>query len=345
MIPVSGRTDDTDAAYDRRARQIIARLNRELQTSQKRQSSPDDLPHWLAAMASSLAHASWRQYKAALVAYASANASADANWQPVVERLAGLRWLSADNQPATRRSLRTSARKAKAAKPEQLEQLQVWLASRNPTAAAFLTATLNTGLRPIEWACASLDHTGSCWHLCVRNAKSTNGRSHGECRTLWFDSLDFQQVMAIRQTIGAFKAAAARNTVPSLQEKIERAFRSANNALWPKRGKSITPYTIRHLFAARVKLGYRSDEVGALMGHANDVTAFNHYGRKRSKTRGREPTLPKPDPKDVARVKLVRSARLEKLAQTKEKPQPSIETHADSAVEPMTETRPSIRVV
>jgi integrase len=317
---VPSQTGETKAAYHRRAQQILARLNRELQASEQRCWTPDDLPGYFAALMLSLRHASWRQYKAALVAYAEAQIANDGNWHQILGRLVDLRWASANNPGAGRRPLLTSARKAKSPKSDQLEKLQIRLELDNKIAAAFLKATLLAGLRPIEWTSASLDSVGDHWRLRVQNAKATNARSHGEFRTLWFDRLDFQQVMAVKQTISSFKAANARSAVTNLEEKIERAFRSANNALWPKRKKSITPYSARHVFAARVKLAYRSEEVAALMGHADDRTAFHHYGRQsRENSGGVGPILPKPDPEEVKRVRLMRTAAFENLANSKKK--------------------------
>ncbi len=332
VVPV--RTRETTAAYDRRARQIIARIDHEVQASEQRPLCPEDLAIWLATMAASLAPASWRQYKAVLVAHAETMVEINARWQPILDRLTALRWSSADNKPVERRLLRTSARKLKAASTDRLEQLRARLAMHDPKSNAFLTATWTTGLRPIEWAGAHLDSVSDRWRLRVRNAKATNGRAHGESRTLWFDAINFQLVMAIRQPIDAFKEAATRNEVTALQEQIERAFRTANDALWPLRKKSITPYTLRHQFAARVKLAYRSEEVAALMGHANDITLLTHYARRsRSKSGNIGPPLPKPDPVEVARVKLARSAGLERLDRIKSKQLTTADPQGDPAVE------------
>lgn len=317
---VPGQTDETKAAYHRRANQIIARLDRELQASEQRCWTPDDLPRYLATLMPALRHRSWRQYKAALVAFARTQVVIDASWQQVLDRLVALRWSSADNPPAKCLPPLTSAKKAKSPKSDHLEKLRIRLELDNEIAAAFFKATLLAGLRPIEWAGTSIDSVDDRWRLRVQNAKTTNARSHGEFRTLWFDRLDFQQVMAVKQTINAFKAANARSAVANLEEKVERAFRSANNALWPTRKRSITPYTARHVFAARVKLAYRSEEVAALMGHADDQTAFHHYGRQSRKKSGVVGSpLPKPDPEDVERVRLTRAAALEKLANSKKK--------------------------
>ncbi len=266
---------------------------------------------------------------------------ADASWRPVSEQLAGLRWSSTENLHAKPRPLRTSARKLKAVKVGRLERVKVWLIMHHPTAAAFLMATACAGLRPVEWASASFDHVGDRFRVRVRNAKHTNGRAHGEFRTLWFESLDFQNIMAIRQTITAFREAAGRNAVDAMQEQIERAFRTANDALWPRRRKSITPYTLRHQFAARVKLAYRSEEVAALMGHATDLTAFTHYARRSRSTSGDVgPPLPKPDPVEVERVRLARSAGLEELARIKAKHLSTAATNTDPAVKGARDTGP-----
>ena len=320
VLIVPGQTDETKAAYHRRAKQIIARLDRKLQASEQRCWTPDDLLGYLAGLMPLLRHRSWRQYKAALVAFARAQVVINASWQQVLDRLVALCWSSADNPAAKRLPLRTSARKAKSPTSDQLEKLRIRLELDSELAAIFLKATLLAGLRPIEWAGASIDIIDDRWRLRVQNAKATNARSHGEFRTLWFDRLDFQQVMAVKQTISSFKVANARNAVANLEEKVERTFRSANNALWPRRKKSITPYSARHVFAARVKLAYKSEEVAALMGHADDRTAFHHYGRQsRKKSGGVGPPLPKPDPEEVKRVRLMRAAALEKLANSKKK--------------------------
>jgi integrase len=312
------RTKKTDADYDRRARQVIARLDRELLAIERRTSRPDDLPPHLASLAGTLAHSSWRQYKAALVEFARTRAEKDANWQRVHEALTALRWSSTSVDSARIGPKRTSARKLKTPKAERLEQLRLHLALAHPMAADFLAATWLCGLRPVEWSGASFEAVGDRWRLRVRNAKSTNRRSHGAFRTLWFDSINFQQIMAVRRTISVFGKAGACNAIGAHQEQIERAFRTANDALWPRRKKSITPYTLRHVFAASAKLACQSDEVAALMGHANDVTAYHHYGRQSRKgSRHGGPLLPAPDPEDVARVKLMRTAGLEKLAAAK----------------------------
>ena len=147
---VPSQTDETKAAYYKRAKQIIARLDRELQASEQRWWTPNDLISYLAGLMSSLRHQSWRQYKAALVAYARTQVVIDASWQHVLDRLVGLRWSSADNPAAKRLPPLTSARKAKSPKSDQLEKLRIWLEFNNEIAAAFLKATLIAGLRPIE---------------------------------------------------------------------------------------------------------------------------------------------------------------------------------------------------
>ncbi len=341
VVPV--RTNETTAAYRRRARQIIARIDEEVWAREQRSSCPDDLPIWLAAMAASLAPASWRQYKAALVAHTEAMLEADASWRPVLERLAGLYWSSAENLQAEPRPLRTSAQKLKAVNAGRLERLTACLLMHHSIAASFLMATACTGLRPVEWASARFEHVGDRVRVRVRNAKHTNNRAHGEFRTLWFDTLNYQHITAIRQTISAFREAASRNAVDGMQEQIERAFRAANDALWPRRQKSITPYTLRHQFAARIKVAYRSEEVAALMGHATDLTAFTHYARRsRSKSSDVGPPLPKPDPDEVQRVKLARSVGLEELARIKARQLSVVATHSDRVVEGTSDAGPNL---
>lgn len=312
------RTVETEDDYERRARQLIARLSREIATEHGRVWRPSDLVAYLAELQPTLAHASWRHYKASLVWVAGQRAVLDPAWLGVAERLSALTWSSkALTQPLP---MRTSARKLKDVFAADLLNLRDHLSFVDPLTAAFVTAAWTTGLRPTEWTRAKLEMSADRWRLQVWNAKRTNGRSHGVNRTLWFSMLDFKRVTAIRDVIAAFGEASDRNRIDALKERFERAFRGANQVLWPRRKMKITPYTLRHACGARLKATYTSAEVAALMGHRSDLTAYTHYGRFHEAKGGGLPPLPKADPADVANVRLDKDANLQRLAKAKMKP-------------------------
>lgn len=317
MSEVLTRTGETEAAYARRARQLIARLSLRMASEHQRAWRPGDLVSYLEQLRPTLAHASWRQYKAAVVWFARQQPASDHAWLGIADQLASLGW--SGQKRAQSPPKRTSARKLKDVSASDLIRLRDHFSFVDPLAAAFVTAAWTTGLRPTEWTNAKLDTSSDPWCLEVTNAKRTNGRSHGVNRTLWFNIPDFKTINALQKIITTFGEASSQKEVDALKERFERAFREANHVLWPHRKMKITPYTLRHACGARLKQTYSPAEVAALMGHRSDVTAFTHYGRFIEAKGGGLPQLPKADPAEVKRVKLVKDARLKTLKKTKAK--------------------------
>jgi hypothetical protein len=314
------RTPATETDYARRARQLVTRLARELGMADCDDVCAADVVRYLDQRRADLAPESWRVYKASLSAFARDRSEADEAWREALKAIEAMRWSSAGSAPKARRPKRTSAWKDKSPSDERLEQLQNCLTLHDAQAAAFLSATLLTGLRPIEWCAARLVHVGDRAVLFVRNAKKTNGRAHGNARRLWFDGQNFQQARAVRTTIAVFRIAWKNDGYDALLERMQRAFRRAAETLWPRQRRTITPYSARHAFAARVKLVYAPEEIAALMGHGVDTTASSHSGRRRKKTAGRHRwPLPKADPRDVARVRKDYAKSLAALATAKAK--------------------------
>jgi integrase len=149
-------------------------------------------------------------------------------------------------------------------------------------AIQWLAATLVTGLRPIEWRNAVL--TGKC--LTVQNAKATNGRAHGETRTL-----DLSRSAAVeRSAVGAFVETVkqhAESGFPDLYNGVRSLLRRIARRVFEGRKKFPSLYTARHVFAARAKATFGRDWVAALMGHASTSTAARHYARAHHARGGR----------------------------------------------------------
>ena len=145
--------------------------------------------------------------------------------------------------------------------------------------------------------------------LVLVNGKNSNGRAHGETRTLQWTELPDHFVSQMKFWIGVAKAAASEGRFDTLQDTLESLTRRVTKALFPRRTETEHPTlpSVRHAAAARFKAAYVStatteDErlqglamVAALLGHASDATATEHYARADGRN-GRYPVpVPVPD--------------------------------------------------
>lgn len=167
---------------------------------------------------------------------------------------------------------RTSAKKAKNLTFDDLLKLcESLVIAGELQAAAWMRCGYVTGLRPIEWNRASV--VGNC--LIVRNAKATNGRSHGEEREIVItSSQELHNIAALCMKLGG----------PDYEKHrlhVSRAIKNHARTLWPKSEKLPSLYTARHAFSAEAKATLSKEEVAALMGHASTETAGRHYSRRR----------------------------------------------------------------
>lgn len=187
--------------------------------------------------------------------------------------------------------LRTSSSKAKAFRAEEMGHLIEALRARGHVlAAVWLRSTYICGLRPSEWPGARLDGL----QLIVRNGKNSNGRAHGDTRTL---HLHVGQAEVHNL---ALLIATLQDGYETHYAQVRKAIQREARRLWPMRSKLPTLYTARHMFASTAKTSMTREEVGAVMGHADSRTAGTHYARRVS-ARGRGPAV-RADQRDVARV-------------------------------------------
>ena len=181
--------EKTSGAYLGKACGLAARYKSE--TGDGWESAPAAFVEWLAGLKPFISPATWRQYKAACVCLLKASGPVEA-----VELL-----LSKDNSGCMPRKgsvKRTSQQKQKSLPPEDLDALCQWLAGRggkwNLLAAAWLQASVLTGLRPAEWREATLSNDA---RLRVKNAKNSQGRACGEWRELDLQGLDADELAII----------------------------------------------------------------------------------------------------------------------------------------------------
>jgi integrase len=256
-----------------------------------------------------LASNSWRQYRSAVL------------W--ILERsgkpahlAAALKLKQSGAGVANASGARTSSNKLKRLPADDLGRLVAFLSTASskyaPALVSYLHASTGTGLRPCEWATAKfMMHPDGSATLTVSNAKRTNGRGHGDVRTLTWADANAVEVEAIVATIDLLKPL-TRVQAASLYKAMQRLLRTACSALWPKR-RSLTLYDGRHEFAAGMKVLTSRLETAAVLGHASDETATVHYGRRRDARGVRRASLPAAAAAEISRVRQVFEARFDRL--------------------------------
>lgn len=207
----------------------------------------------------------------------------------------------------TKRALNTSTQKAKKIEIDDL--FSIFKLTQNQKGKwikpglLWMRANITIGLRPCEWQSAAITDVDKEIILVVNNAKNTNGRSHGVKRHINITNLKpielkliKTQLLAIQNFIkngGSWLAYydGVRKTI----HRITRKYLSSRE-LYP------SLYSSRHQFAANAKsVGMTKTEVAALMGHAVDITAGFHYGKKKH---GKGVCRVKPCSDEVAKVRI-----------------------------------------
>jgi hypothetical protein len=274
----------------------------------------------------SLSPAAWRQYRCAAKAGLGQMAETGALDEVESKRLqAELDRAKTYPRPNSEARCRTSQMKLKGI-PE-LDRLCAYVlatgrSANRPPLARFLFASDAAGLRPCEWPSASFEERQSGpyrYVLCVVNAKHTNGRAHGERRTLYWRTLPKRRAASIIATIAEAKLQTEMGryerwlaTLRSLFARVTREYFKSSRAA---NGKFPTLYSGRHAAAARWKQHYMSGarsredfergaaSVAALLGQASDATSTHHYGRSRRGGAVGLESVPEPDSAEVARVR------------------------------------------
>lgn len=186
-----------------------------------------------------------------------------------------------------------------------------------PTLALF-KAGLLVGLRPSEWKDAILiteqtqESTLPPPLLKVRNGKQTNGRSFGEYRYIGLNAFNQEELLWIRITLAYAgnpkNKAGEAISFESLYDAVKQRLYAITKMLYPKRTMNVTLYSCRHQLIANLKYNKRSlVEIACIVGHGNDVTATEHYGKSRV---GRKcERLPAANPNDLTKIKQLFAAK------------------------------------
>lgn len=179
-------------------------------------------------------------------------------------------------------------------------------------------ATLYTNASQFFEAGGSLNDYDSGWPMLkIKNAKNTNGRSFGDYRHLDLSEIEDKQLLMIEMAIVITNEL---KTPKGKAESYEKFYGSMRNAfsrvikqLPSLKSKSISLYTYRHQCIADLKAEetYTLLDIAAIVGHGNDITATEHYGRRRGGRNRRG--LVKPNPIDVRKVKPLLQTKLSKF--------------------------------
>lgn len=297
-FPAQTKTPETVAVYSKRAKMLIRKAKEELVIPEGESLDPRQFVAWLIQKKPELAKTSWRQYKSAVICFLEGIGTEEG-----VEALDFIREVGSAGSSKT--SEKTSGTKLKRVPWRDFLKITDYLRKfegkwHKPLLDWIISSTL-TGLRPQEWARAELiDLAEGGRALLVKNAKHTNGRAHGENRTLLLTGLSSDEMETISKHLERTKNWAGMSQFDSLYDGCALTLYHLCRKLWPRRSKHITLYSCRHQFSANAKAsGFSTVEIAAMMGHAVDTTAVRHYGKKSA---GQELLRVNALPEDVEKV-------------------------------------------
>ena len=308
-IPTISRTEETKSVYLARAEQLLKRAKKELKIFQDDDLDVRQFVIWLVEKKSTIHRRSWRQYKSAVVYYLEVYENAEIASE-ALEYIKNINSIGAKTQTD-----KTSSLKLKKITYDDWKTLDTYLQTKNnkwhEQLRAWLRASILTGLRPIEWRNAVFFMHEEQPALKIQNAKSTNGRSHGETRTLLLKDVNSDDLIAIKAHLNNIRTFKGMEEYEYFYRGCAIALYKACRRCWPRRKKHITLYSTRHQFSANAKSsGFTKMEVAAMMGHAVDITATIHYGRK---VAGNETVGISPIDEEVAKVRQVESIDIKNI--------------------------------
>lgn len=323
----------SETQYWLRTRQLVARW-RKVYASIDEFEDPIGFAMWMLDRRSEFGSATWRAYKAAVI-WALENRCCDF-FGEVSQEAADVapRFLEEVGQHGlVSSSDRTSGLKARRVPDSDRLKLEAHFARSKSKFAPYVPLMVRVGvlagLRPIEWCTAHLFlGTGDCAAiLIVENAKHTNGRGHGQFRTVIWEELPKDIIDDLVRWLEFVAVSVAGATRPDLawnktMKALARELYRANKKLWPRRKRHVAPYSARQEYSARIKTLHDPEFVAALMGHAVDDTAYRHYaGIHKFGSFSVYPNLPNAHPAEVAKVRRTGwRDKLESIASVIQKP-------------------------
>jgi hypothetical protein len=299
------KEEDTKKKYLARTMQLMNRAKKELNLMEHDTLDVRQLVVWLNEHKKNINPNTWRQYKNSVVYYLEILDGDNDELQASVEALEYLKEKTSFG--SNRYTEKTSSLKLKKISYEDWQKLDHFLTvntNKWHTELRFwLRASIITGLRPVEWKNAQFTSYDGKPALKIQNAKRTNGRSHGESRTLILEQVTEEDIINIKAHLNNVRTFKGIEEYDYFYKGCSIALYKACRKCWPRRKKHITLYSTRHQFSANAKSsGFSKLEVAAMMGHAVDITATIHYGRKQA---GNETLGVCPIDADVEKVRAI----------------------------------------
>jgi hypothetical protein len=275
------KLEKTKQEYIARAIQLSKRAKKELDISDEEDIDVRQLVVWLNEHKANINAKTWRQYKSSVIYYLE-NYDDE---QAATEAIEYLKDITSEGTVSY--TEKTSSLKLKKISLDDWQKLDTFLKNKNnkwhEELRVWLRSSIITGLRPVEWRNAHYFlHSGKP-ALKIQNAKNTNGRGNGPTRTLILEDLRTEDLLAIKTHLNNVRTFVGMEEYDFFYQGCATALYKACRKCWPRRKRHITLYSTRHQFSANAKSsGMSRLEVAALMGHAVDETATEHYGRKTS---------------------------------------------------------------
>lgn len=317
------RTEETEKNYEKKVAGLIERYRNDLSIATN-EIEFRQFVGWLICLKKDWSPNTWKQYKASVTYTIEKELSQldpkNARYHKAKEALA---YLSKQDQTGTtKRGNNTSSKKMKKCSDEdfakmiavlsydtallkqyKLTHIRISNSKWRVPLLHWLYAGILTGLRPIEWAESEIIKDNERVKLIVKNAKNSNGRTHGDKRTVEITALSDVEKEHIYKMVEIAQEYHQKGEYEELQKGCSNLLANTYSKMFPKRQEKLSLYSLRHQFSANAKMsGYSLEEIAALMGHAVDDTATVHYAKKQS---GRFACTVLADPDEVNRIRKV----------------------------------------
>lgn len=297
----------TEQRYRQRTRDLVVQCRKRLNIPNNEDLDYRRFVGWLITQKTNWSRDTWRQYKASVMFFLEQEAEVNDIALEAFEALSPI-----DVTGCVKKTTKTSGSKQKKVPLKDyraiIKNIQDFGSYWTEDVERWIGSSLLTGLRPVEWATARLDSLNNVPVLVVNNAKATNGRAHGPTRSILLDGLTDDERQMIQEHVQRANQWEQAGQYDRFYHGCAATLSRATRRLWPKRTSHATLYSMRHQFSANAKAsGFTREEIAALMGHAVDTTATQHYGKK---TAGYDMIRVRPDPSEVAKIRSVFKGRM-----------------------------------
>lgn len=280
------RRPSTIRAYLKRAEELRLQAHADLNIPPTQRLDPRQIVGWLAKKKITYSASTWRQYKSAMIC------SLENELDLLDERLDPTPWAEAIemlrnivNEGDGVKDGGTSAKKLKKFPQSDFTHLDTYLKSKphqtHEALRDWLQSGIWTGLRPVEWRDCELIDINGIPALLVQNAKHSNGRAHGKTRTVILQRFTPEELETLKRHLARVHKWYSAGIYDRMYHACSSKLYTVVRKLWPKRTRHLTLYSTRHQFVADAKASnFSLIEIAALMGHAVDETASEHYGKR-----------------------------------------------------------------